>query len=143
MYIDMACAQTCVCAQARIGIRVIYRHGHICSQVPKNVTRKYQLPELQTNRLGGAWGMRAQGGVDRINWRTCVVCRWIGCTERLRALYNQNGKKIRFKANPNLRDVVKKSKPENDTKNEHGHQSRPQMMPNLSLEFCSPNKCLD
>ena len=31
------------------GIRVIYGRRHIYPQVPKNVTRKYQLPELQTN----------------------------------------------------------------------------------------------
>ena len=62
---------------------------------------------MHTRRsLGGAWGMRGQGG-------------WIGTTgehvsldwmrRAFRALYNQNEKtqKFRFKANQNLRDVVK------------------------------------
>ena len=43
---------------------------------------------------------------------------------------------LRFKVNPISRDVVKsksKSKSEDDTKNIHEHQSRPQMMPNRSL----------
>ena len=51
--------------------------------------------------------MRAQGGVDRHNWRTCVVgldapsvcVRYITKMEKIQ--------KFRFKANPNLRDVVK------------------------------------
>ena len=35
-----------------------------------------------------------------------------------------------------------KKKPENGTKSTHVLQSRPQMMSNRSLVFCSPNKCL-
>ena len=51
--------------------------------------------------------------------------------------------KIPIQGKSELTRCGKKSKPENDTKNKHGHQSRPQMMPNRSLEFQSLNKCLD
>ena len=94
---------------------------------------------MHTRRsLGGAWGMRAQGGVDRINWRTCVV----GLDAERFVRYITKTAKIPIQVKSELTRCGKKSKPESDTKNKHGHQSRPQIMPNRSLVFCSLNKCL-
>ena len=74
---------------------------------------------MQTSRRwGGAWRTRAQGVGGSAQLANIVSFVWM-VLGALCALDTPKLKNFRFKVNLNLRNVVKKSKPENDTKNIH------------------------